>query len=63
MSDLPDLNNLNYTVLIPYNGTGDTGGDPLTQDLNDFYNVRSLLSRLDAAWAAQLTVNSCNVGR
>jgi Amt family ammonium transporter len=48
MSDSPDLNHLNYTVLVPYNGTGDTGGDPRTQDLNVFYDVSGLLWRLDA---------------
>jgi len=39
MSDLPDLSALNYTVLIPYNGTTDTGGNSLEQDLNVFYNA------------------------
>lgn len=34
-----DLDALNYTVLIPYNGTIPTGGNSLTQDLNVFYNV------------------------
>jgi Amt family ammonium transporter len=34
-----DLNSLNYTVLIPYNGTIDTGGNSLEQDLNVFYNA------------------------
>jgi hypothetical protein len=33
------LSNLNYTVLIPYNGTIPTGGDSLTENLNVFYNV------------------------
>ena len=35
-----DLSNLNYTTLIPYNGTIPTGGDSLTQNLNVFYEVR-----------------------
>ena len=34
-----DLNSLNYTVLIPYNGTVATGGDSLTDNLNVFYEV------------------------
>lgn len=37
----PDLSNLNYTVLIPYNGTVATGGDSLQDNLNVFYNVSS----------------------
>jgi Amt family ammonium transporter len=36
-----DLSALNYTVLVPYNGTTATGGDPMVEDLNVFYNVRS----------------------
>ena len=55
MSDLPDLSALNYTVLIPYNGTTDTGGNSLEQDLNVFYNVCGLLLRLDPVGAAQST--------
>jgi len=39
MPDLPDLSALNYTVLVPYNGTTDTGGNSLEQDLNVFYNA------------------------
>jgi len=39
MGDLPDLSALNYTVLIPYNGSTDTGGNSLEQDLNVFYNA------------------------
>lgn len=35
MSDSSD----DFVVLTPYNGTTGTGGDPLTQDLNVFYNV------------------------
>jgi ammonium transporter, Amt family len=34
-----DLGSLNYTVLMPYNGTVPTGGDSLVQDLNVFYQV------------------------
>lgn len=35
-----DLVGLNYTILVPYNGTEATGGDSLTSDLNIFYQVR-----------------------
>ena len=34
-----DLNNLNYTVQVPYNGTVPTGGDSLHENLNVFYEV------------------------
>lgn len=34
-----DLNNLNYTAEVPYNGTIPTGGDSLHQNLNVFYEV------------------------
>lgn len=36
-----DLDALNYTIKVPYNGTGMTGGDSLTSDLNIFYDVSS----------------------
>ena len=36
---VPDLGALNYTLLVPYNGSIETGGDSLTGDLNIFYNV------------------------
>jgi hypothetical protein len=36
-----DLDGLDYVVKVPYNGTGPTGGDSLTQDLNIWYEVRS----------------------
>lgn len=42
-----DLNNLNYTVLQPYNGTIATGGDSLVENLNVFYQVRRRVSSLD----------------
>ncbi|KAI0842134.1 ammonium transporter [Hypoxylon sp. FL0890] len=32
-----DLDALNYIIKIPYNGTGATGGDSLTEDLNIWY--------------------------
>ncbi|KAL9942890.1 hypothetical protein D7B24_002668 [Verticillium nonalfalfae] len=32
-----DLDNLNYVPKYPYNGTGDSGGDPLKDDLNIWY--------------------------
>lgn len=41
MAESPDLSALNYTVLVPYNGTTATGGDPMEIDLNVFYKVRS----------------------
>ena len=34
-----DLSALNYTLLVPYNGTDPRGGDSLTSDLNIFYQV------------------------
>lgn len=33
------LNQLNYTVLIPYNESSLTGGDSLTKNLNVHYEV------------------------
>ena len=35
----PDLSSLNYTVLVPYNGTIPTGGDSLNDNVNVFYEV------------------------
>jgi hypothetical protein len=34
-----DLDALNYTIKVPYNGTSMTGGDSLNADLNIFYDV------------------------
>jgi Amt family ammonium transporter len=34
-----DLDALNYTVKVPYNGTIPTGGDSLTDNLNIWYEV------------------------
>jgi hypothetical protein len=34
-----DLDALNYTIKVPYNGTVPTGGDSLNADLNIFYDV------------------------
>lgn len=34
-----DLNALNYTIKVPYNGSIMTGGDSLHADLNIFYDV------------------------
>jgi hypothetical protein len=34
-----NLDALNYTIKVPYNGTVATGGDSLTGDLNVFYDV------------------------
>ncbi|KAK2784534.1 ammonium transporter Amt1 [Onygenales sp. PD_12] len=44
MADSPDLGALNYTVLVPYNGTEATGGDSMAIDLNVYYNAG------DIAW-------------
>lgn len=56
-ADLANLN-LNYTLLVPYNGSISTGGNSLTDNLNLFYTVSdpTLLSRfqkcrLNAIWA------------
>ena len=40
---LADLDGLNYTILVPYNGTIATGGNSLTDDLNIFYTVSAYL--------------------
>ena len=37
---LADLAALNYTILVPYNGSIATGGDSLNGNLNVFYTVR-----------------------
>jgi Amt family ammonium transporter len=37
-----NLDALNYTIKVPYNGTIMTGGDSLHADLNIFYDVRFL---------------------
>jgi len=52
-----DLGKLNYTVLMPYNGTTATGGDSLVEDLNVFYNVCwPFLSLIELErWSQQLT--------
>lgn len=34
-----DLDSLDYIVKVPFNGSGPTGGDPLTEDLNIWYEV------------------------
>ena len=34
-----DLDALNYTVLVPYNGTEAQGANPLKQDVNIWYQV------------------------
>lgn len=34
-----DLDDLDYIVQVPYNGTGATGGDSLTENLNIWYEV------------------------
>lgn len=52
-----DLNSLNYAVLDPYNGTIETGGNSLTQDLNVFYEVS-----LVAAFAGHLLTSTSSRG-
>ncbi|KUI66420.1 Ammonium transporter 1 [Cytospora mali] len=44
-----DLDDLDYVVKFPYNGTGATGGDALTQDLNIWYETG------DIAWMITAT--------
>ena len=44
----PELRNLPYTPLVTYNGTTNTGGDSVKQDLNVFYNVSSSIPLLVA---------------
>ena len=44
-----DDSNLIYTVLLPYNGTTETGGNSMTQDLNVFYQSG------DVAWMITAT--------
>ncbi len=34
-----DLDALDYVVKVPYNGTGPSGGDSLTENLNIWYEV------------------------
>lgn len=33
----------NYIAKVPYNGTGDTGGDPMVDNLNIWYEVCAIL--------------------
>lgn len=35
-----NLDALDYVVKVPYNGTGATGGNSITDDLNIWYEVR-----------------------
>jgi hypothetical protein len=42
-TDNIDLDRLNYVVKVPYNGTGATGGNPLEQNLNIWYEVGAVL--------------------
>lgn len=35
-----------YVVKVPYNGTGPAGGNPMTEDLNIWYEVRCSNPRL-----------------
>lgn len=36
---MADVDGLPYVPLVPYNGTGATGGDALVDDLNIWYQV------------------------
>ena len=53
---LADLDGLNYTILVPYNGTVPTGGDSLTEDLNLFYTVRAISIYGRAVEGADMTI-------
>lgn len=39
-----DIPGVDYVVKVPYNGTGMTGGDPLTENLNLWYEACVALS-------------------
>jgi hypothetical protein len=39
-TDNIDLAHLDYVVKVPYNGSGETGGNPLEDNLNIWYEVR-----------------------
>ena len=41
-----DLTTLDYTPLVPYNGTIATGGDSVGNDVNVFYQVSLILRSL-----------------
>jgi Amt family ammonium transporter len=41
-----DLDTLNYTIKVPYNGSIMTGGDSLHADLNIFYDASSSDSQI-----------------
>ncbi|KAI8221700.1 Ammonium transporter 1 [Colletotrichum sp. SAR 10_96] len=47
--DQVDLNDLDYVHLVPYNGSGPTGGDSLAEDLNIWYETG------DIAWMITAT--------
>jgi hypothetical protein len=55
-----ELDALNYTIKVPYNGTGPTGGNSLTENLNIWYEVCYRLdgNRNAAAVAIRLTALS-----
>ena len=48
----PDLSSLNYTVLQPYNGTINTGGDSLADNVNIFYEVSFYITHLQVHYEA-----------
>lgn len=41
-----ELDDLEFVPLVPYNGSGPTGGDSLTEDLNIWYEVCSEAGQL-----------------
>jgi hypothetical protein len=43
-----DVDHLNYIPLVPYNGSGPTGGDSLTEDFNIWYEVRATAQRFSS---------------
>ena len=56
-----DLSQLNYTVLIPYNGTIATGGNSLVDNLNMYYEVRLPVSSLDHYTMVDPSAHVCPV--
>lgn len=54
-----DLDALNYTIHVPYNGTTATGGDSVNADLNIFYDVSTLMDEAGIV----LTTNRLEISR
>jgi len=54
------LEALPYVFLAEYNGTGPAGGDPLTQNLNIWYNVRFCIVSLGIeGWCSRVWFTIC----